>query len=118
MMFGIPTICFYCFNGGWSDEVALGCIAIGAVLLGFSYFLHTALTYIVDEDGIRITRLGRTLYFLPWEQVKTIGIQKAYRGAFIVYVSRYDYPAVVWLGKIYRYFTLPVAKKSEKDDTS
>jgi hypothetical protein len=90
MMFGIPTICFYCFNGGWSDEVALGCIAIGAVLLGFSYFLYTALTYIVDEDGIRITRLGRTLYFLPWEQVKTIGIQKAYRGAFIVYVSRYD----------------------------
>jgi hypothetical protein len=73
-----------------ADLTILCWVGAGVVLLCAAYFLYLALTYIVDEDGIRITRLGRTLYFLPWEQVKTIGIQQAYRGALIVYVSRYN----------------------------
>jgi hypothetical protein len=83
-------IIVHCVKRDFIDMAIVYGAFLGFVILFAAYMIYHSLTYDIDEKGIKITRLGKELYFLPWEQVKTIGIQKGYRQSLIVYVSRYD----------------------------
>ena len=88
MAFGGMTI--YSAVRATPATAGLGAVLTLMLLGTLGYGLYKNCTYLVTDDGIQIYRMKKLLYVLPWDQVKTVGIQKCYKDLLTLYVSRLD----------------------------
>ena len=76
---------------GFREDVSATSAIVSMVFICLLvYLLYKQIVFIIDENGITIKRWNHVRYFLPWEEIQSVGLQKGYRETLVLYVSRYD----------------------------